>query len=162
MIDKYMLMCKDTPIGDIIYDTNTKKFSFIKYDEITDRKYLPLGMYSYQNWNIDYKPSHDDIVFWLEDRVVPKERANIDDILKVMGLIDYDFWELCRRTRAMCMEDYFWLSKGEAYEKVHMRYLAENNRIDETPIPFEAVPYPNEFKILDNNKVIKNITYGEI
>ncbi|AIY79994.1 hypothetical protein FDC58_11985 [Clostridium botulinum] len=60
------------------------------------------------------------------------------------------------------MEDYFWLSKGDTYEKVHMRYLAENNRIDETPIPFEAVPYPNEFKILDNNKVVKNITYGEI
>ncbi|MGH4123328.1 MAG: hypothetical protein ACREV6_10425 [Clostridium sp.] len=45
--------------------------------------------------------SHDDIVFWLEDRVVPKERANIDEILKAMGLIDYDFWQLCRKTRAM-------------------------------------------------------------
>lgn len=162
MIDKYILMCKDIPAGDLIYDTNTKEFSFIKYDEITDRKYLPLGMYSYKNWNVDYKPSHDDIVFWLEDRVVPKERANIDEILKVMGLIDYDFWQLCRKTRAMCLEDYFWLSKGEKYEEVHLRYLAEQNRINETPIPFKAEAYPSEFKILDNNKVIKNITYGKI
>jgi hypothetical protein len=161
MIDKYTLMSKDIPVGDLIYDTNTKKFSFLKYDEITDRKYLPLGMYSYKNWNVYYKPSHDDIVFWLEDRVVPKERANIDEILKVMGLIDYDFWELCRRTRAMCMEDYFWLSKGEKYEDVHIRYLAENNRIEETPIPFEVVDYPSEYKIVDNN-VIRNITYGDI
>lgn len=75
-----------------------------------------------------------------------------------MGLIDYDFWELCRRTRAMCMEDYFWLSKGERYEDVHIRYLAENNRIAETPIPFEAQDYPSEFKILENNKVVRNIT----
>jgi hypothetical protein len=162
MIDKYILMCKDIPSGDLIYDTNTREFSFMKYDEITERKYLPLGMYSYKNWNVDYKPSHDDIVFWLEDRVVPKERANIDEILKVMGLIDYDFWQLCRKTRAMCLEDYFWLSKGEKYEEVHLRYLAEQNRINETPIPFKAEAYPSEFKILDNNKVIKNITYGKI
>lgn len=157
MIDKYILMFKDVPVGDLIYDINTKKFNFIKYDEITDRKYLPLGMYSYKNWNVEYKPSHDDIVFWLEDRVVPKERANIDEILKVMGLIDYDFWELCRRTRAMCMEDYFWLSKGEKYEEVHIRYLAENNRINETPIPFEVEEYPAEYKVI-GNKIIKNIT----
>ena len=158
MLDQYILKYKDVLVGDFIYDTNHKKFTFIKYDEIVDRKYLPLGMYSYENWNINYKPSHEDIVFWLEDRVVPKERANIDEILKVMGLIDYDFWELCRRTRAMCMEDYFWLSKGERYEEVHIRYLAEDNRINETPIPFEVQDYPSEFIILDNNKVVRNIT----
>jgi len=62
----------------------------------------------------------------------------------------------------MCLEDYFWLSKGEKYEEVYLRYLAEHNRINETPIPFNAKPYPSEFKILDNNKVIKNITYGNI
>ncbi len=158
MLDKYILKYKDVSVGNLIYDTNIKKFTFTKYDEILDRQYLPLGMYSYENWNINYKPSHEDIVFWLEDRVVPKERANIDEILKVMGLIDYDFWELCRRTRAMCMEDYFWLSKGEIYEEVHIRYLAEDNRINETPIPFEVQDYPSEFIILENNKVVRNIT----
>lgn len=157
MIDKYTLMCKDVAVGDLIYDTNIKKFSFEKYDKITDRQYLPLGMYSYVNWNIEYKPTHEDIIFWLEDRVVPKERANIDEILKVMGLIDYDFWELCRRTRAMCMEDYFWLSKGEKYEEVHLRYLAEHNRIYETPIPFQVEDYPADYKII-GNKIIRNIT----
>ena len=80
MIDRYMLMCQDVPVGDLIYDTNNKQFSFNKYDSIQDRKYLPIGMYSYKNWNLDYKPTHKDIVFWLEDRVVPKERANIDEI----------------------------------------------------------------------------------
>lgn len=63
----------------------------------------------------------------LGDRVVSKERANIDEILKVMGVMDYDFGELiCRRRREMCMEDYFGLSKDEKYEKFYMRYLAEN------------------------------------
>ncbi|MCW6078102.1 hypothetical protein [Clostridium sporogenes] len=114
-------------------------------------------MYSYINWNIDYKPTNEDIIFWLKDRVVPKERQNIDEILKVMGLIDYNFWELCRRTRAMCMEEYFWLSKGEKYEKVHIRDLAGNNRITETPIPFEVEQYPAEYKII-GNKIIENIT----
>ena len=155
MLDKYILMHRDVPVGDLTYDTSKKKFTFEKYDSINDRNHLPLGMYSFENWNIDYKPNHDDIVFWLEDRVVPKERANIDEILKVMGLIDYDFWELCRRTRAMCMEDYFWLSKGEKYEEVHMRYLAENNRLYDTPIPFEVEDYEPEYKIV-NNRLVKN------
>ncbi len=29
------------------------------------------------------------------------------------------------------MKNYFWLSKGEKYKDVHIRYLAEHNRIDE-------------------------------
>ncbi len=138
MIDKYILMHKDIAVGDLTYNTSSKKFKFEKYESIEDKNHLPLGMYSFENWNIEYKPTHEDIVFWLEDRVVPKERANIDEILKVMGLIDYDFWELCRRTRAMCMEDYFWLSKGEKFEDVHIRYLSEHNRLHETPIPFKV------------------------
>lgn len=162
MIDKYTVMCKDIPIGILTYDTNTKVFSFDKFENIVDRAYLPLGMYSYENWNINYKPTHDDIVFWLEDRVVPKERANIDEILYAMGLLDYDFWELCRRTRAMCLEDYFWLGKGEKFEEVHLRYLAEQNRINDTPIPFEAIEYPSEYTVIDGKRIIKNITYGEI
>lgn len=155
MLDKYVLMHKDIPVGDLTYDTSKKKFIFQKYDWIKDKNHLPLEMYSFKNWNIDYKPTHQDIVFCLEDRVVPKERANIDEILKVMGLIDYDFLELCRRTRAMCMEDYFWLSKGEKYEDVHIRYLANNNRLYETPIPFKVEDYEPEYKIIEN-KLINN------
>lgn len=162
MIDKYTLMCKDIPVGILTYDTNNKSFSFNKFDNIVDRGYLPVGMYSYENWNLTYKPTHDDIVFWLQDRVVPKERANIDEILNAMGLIDYDFWELCRRTRAMCLEDYFWLSKGEKFEDVHIRYLAEQNRINDTPIPFKVIEYPSEYKVIDGKHIIKNITSGEI
>lgn len=158
MIDKYILMYQGVKVGDFAYDTNTKQFSFEKYDEITHRKYLPLGMYTLENWNIDYKPTHKDIMFWLQDRVVPKERQNINEILKAMGMLDYDFWDLCRRTRGMCMEDYFWLSKGEKYEEVHMRYLSEQNRIDDTPIPFKVQEYPPEYKVV-GNKITKNIIW---
>lgn len=157
MIDKYILMNADTPVGELIYDTNTKKFSFEKYDTIVNKGNIPLGMYSYKNWNLEYKPTHEDIVFWLSDRVVPKERQNIDEILRAMGLNDYDMWELCRRTRAMCMEDYFWLSKGEKYEDVHIRYLSKHGRLEETPIPFKAENYPPEYIVSSNGKIKKNI-----
>ncbi|SUY48106.1 Uncharacterised protein [Clostridium putrefaciens] len=156
MIDKYVLMYKDTEVGDLIYDISSKRFVFKIYKNIDHRKYLPLGMYSYENWNIDYVPTNEDIVFWLEDRVVPKERQNIDDILASLGLLYYDFWEVCRKTRAMCMEDYFWLSKGERYEDVHIRYLSEHGRINETPIPFYSDPYPAEFKIV-GDRIERNL-----
>lgn len=61
----------------------------------------------------------------------------------------------------MCLEDYFWLSKGEKYEDVHVRYLAEHDKLYETPIPFESKDYPPKY-IIENNKLIKNITHGEI
>lgn len=141
MIDKYVLMCKDIEVGDLIYDISSKRFVFEIYKNINHRKYLPLGMYSYENWNIDY---------------VPKERQNIDDILASLGLLYYDFWEVCRKTRAMCMEDYFWLSKGERYEDVHIRYLSEHGRINETPIPFYSEAYPAEFKIV-GDRIERNL-----
>ncbi len=157
MIDRYILMDKDLEVGELTYNVADKKFSFNRYENVTNRTHLPLGMYSYINWNHNYKPTHDDIVFWLSDRVVPKERQNIDEILRVMGLIDYDMWELCRRTRAMCMEDYFWLSKGEKFEEVHIRYLSEHGRIKETPIPFPVEEYPQEYIVTKDGKITKNL-----
>lgn len=62
----------------------------------------------------------------------------------------------------MCLEDYFWLSKGEKFEDVHIRYLAEQNRINNTPIPFEVVEYPSEYEVIDERHIVKNITHGEI
>ncbi|WP_181246085.1 MULTISPECIES: hypothetical protein [Clostridium] len=44
------------------------------------------------------------------------------------------------------MKNYFWFSKGERYEEIHIRYLVENNRIDETQIPFVVQYYPSEFR----------------
>ena len=32
MLDKYVLMHKDIPVGDLTYDTSKKKFIFQKYD----------------------------------------------------------------------------------------------------------------------------------
>ena len=57
----------------------------------------------------------------------------------------------------MCMEDYFWLSKGEKYEDVHIRYLSEHGRLEETPIPFKAENYPREYIINSNGKIVKEI-----
>lgn len=155
MIDKFVLMCKNVEVGDFTYDTVKKEFKFEKYENIDNRKYLPLGMYSYLNWNLEYIPTSDDIKFWIEERVMPKERQNVDEVLKAIGLLYYDAWEICRRTRAMCMEDYFWISKGEIYEEVHMRYLSERNRVRETPIPFHVENYPPEYSIV-GDRIIKN------
>ena len=36
-----------------------------------------------------------------------------------------------------------------------MRYLAENNRLYDTPIPFDVEDYEPEYKIV-NNRLVKN------
>lgn len=73
MLDKYNLMHRDVPVGDLTYDTSKKKFTFEEYDSIKDRNHLPLGIYSFENWNIDYKVNNDDIAFCLEIELYPRK-----------------------------------------------------------------------------------------
>ena len=114
MIDKYILMHKDIEVGDFLYDIAAKEFSFILYESIKNNYHLPLGMYRYDNWNIRYKPTNEDIKFRLEERVVPNERPNILEILNSINLKEYDVWEICRRTRDMRKEDFFGLVKEKS------------------------------------------------
>lgn len=46
---------------------------------------------------------------WVEDRVVPNDRVDIEDVLSLMSLKEYDFFAMAQKTRANLMEDDFWV-----------------------------------------------------
>lgn len=59
-----------------------------------------------------------DVVVWAKKRIFPRNRMDCKEILEMMGLPDYNAWEIVKRTNACLMEDPFWLrfSEDETFE----------------------------------------------
>ena len=76
--------------------------------------------------------SEEDTLWWLEERIVPRTRHNIDEIIKELGLSEYSMWHIVTGTNAMSLEDYSWINfSGDlVYEKDHVRYKIEKERRD--------------------------------
>ena len=50
-----------------------------------------------------------NVVVWARKRIFPKNRMDCKEILKLMGLPDYNAWEIVKRTNTCLMEDPYWL-----------------------------------------------------
>ena len=59
-----------------------------------------------------------DVVVWAKKRIFPRNRMDCKEILEMVGLPDYNAWEIVKRTNACLMEDPFWLrfSEDETFE----------------------------------------------
>lgn len=69
-------------------------------------------------------PSAQEIIEWFEGRCFPKTRDNKDEILKVLGLKEYDPLDIIRITHGVLFDDYIWIKfKGEdiTYDQVKIR-----------------------------------------
>lgn len=76
--------------------------------------YLPLNLFI----GDERKVPLVDVVVWAKKRIFPKNRMDCKEILKMMGLPDYNAWEIVKRTNACLMEDPYWLqfSEDETFE----------------------------------------------
>lgn len=59
-----------------------------------------------------------DVVVWAKKRIFSRNRMDCKEILEMMGLPDYNAWEIVKRTNACLMEGPFWLrfSEDESFE----------------------------------------------
>lgn len=129
MLERFTLMHKNREVGTITYDTEKDLFSFELNKDINNVKFLPPILYDYTDLKLDYKPSHQNVLWWIEDRVMPQNRDGVDFLLDKIGLSFYDAWNICKKNMGMSMEDYWWLRKdNEIYEEVHIRYLIESGK----------------------------------
>lgn len=111
------MLTKDIIIGYLIYYENPKAF----YIEITDNidywdvppilsSFVERGIYSINSiWS--YR--------WIKQRIVPKERQNISQILRDNGLKEYDEFSLLILTMGRCEQDDCYL------EKVSLNFFPE-------------------------------------
>ena len=92
----------------------------IKYVNKDKRHLLPLG----------FEETNDGVIKWLEKRVIPKNRAFVDEILKTLGLSANDTKGIIDVCKGLSLNDSFWVvPKG--FEGTFAKYNLYENRFSE-------------------------------
>ena len=102
MLEIYEIVWRNKDVtGWIEYNTVSKKFQAYLKDGMLPN---PRGLFGV----LETVPICDDRIVrgYLDDCVVPKTRENIDDILRHLGLAEYDQWEIYKLNNGENVSDY--------------------------------------------------------
>lgn len=112
-------MYKDEKIGDIHIEVGEHgKYNYaVDFKDNVDKRKIPRAFKSMRG-DVVYRatnPSlHRRIVKnWLEERVIPPERQNIDDILDYIDMSEYDELRILKKTGASKRYDDYWVRFNE-------------------------------------------------
>ena len=62
-------------------------------------------------------PTINDLYDFFESRIFPRERADKDDLLELLGLKEYNPYEIVKKTHGLHYDDFRWIKfKGESIE----------------------------------------------
>ncbi|MCD8008182.1 MAG: DUF2442 domain-containing protein [Clostridiales bacterium] len=119
---------------------------------------LPLILSSFAEKGISTVDSHWSLV-WVQNRIVPPERQNIGEILKLNGLDEYDEFKLLKLCRGRCAQDDCYLKEikfeklpNEIKERFEKKVIAVVPTCDNKLLVF----FKNEtVKKFDMNKYIQ-------
>lgn len=111
-------------ISGIIYEHSRPviKFSLkngtlMEYEILAEKRFLPAEFQLRKNYAALYS--------FLEGRLVPRARQNIDELLRGMGLDYYDPVGILHYTHGLCTDDYYWIKFGDSditqYESIKIR-----------------------------------------
>lgn len=126
MLEKYTLKYKDITVGILSYDTESRRFSYETINKTLDKFKYPPILFDYRYFDVNHIPTNEEIIEFLEERTIPECRA--DKVLEMLGMDNYNVWEICKATRGVVADDYWWLAKdGDRYEDFHIRARFEKN-----------------------------------
>lgn len=102
-IDKWYVFNCLVYCGILCYNEDTKEFSFILENDCPRARAVMEKLHTNddQEW---FKES-------IFDRVVPPNRVNIKEILRKLGMVEYDAWEIVKRAHLCTCDDAIWMSK---------------------------------------------------
>lgn len=117
---KFDMYLKDTKVGRVELNGLT-----VEKNEC----YVDLSNYPYPFLIYPFCRIKSAIGIWdfVLERVVPKERANIDEILEAFGMKEYDAYELVRKTHGVMCDDFWWFKfddvpdDGKTWDDLNMR-----------------------------------------
>lgn len=125
-VRKYTLKYKDISVGILSYDTESRRFSYETINKTLDKFKYPPILFDYRYFDVNHIPTNEEIIEFLEERTIPECRA--DKVLEMLGMDNYNVWEICKATRGVVADDYWWLAKdGDRYEDFHIRARFEKN-----------------------------------
>ena len=126
MLEKYTLKYKDIDVGILSYDTESRRFSYETINKTLDKFKYPPILFDYRYFDVNHIPTNEEIIEFLEERTIPECRA--DKVLEMLGMDNYNVCEICKATRGVVADDYWWLAKdGDRYEDFHIRARFEKN-----------------------------------
>lgn len=102
MIEKYHIFNKDVYTGDLIHDTNGDKYEYIQKDFGEDGEYVNYKL------NADLSPARLRETLY-DDRIFPENRVNARELLRHIGLLEYNQWEIFKISR-LISDDTIWMS----------------------------------------------------
>ena len=126
---------KEEPMSNVyslrIYDTELMRFSMEKqglsglvaeilYTNEEQAHLLPLDM----------ERTGEGVIHWLERRVIPKNRAFVDEILKTLGLSHNDTKGIIDVCKGLSLNDSYWVVP-EGFEGKFSQYNLYENRFSE-------------------------------
>lgn len=89
----------DTLCTVIVADYTSKEVKFVNFTDNAIKR--AFGILDYVTWE-----EYED---FLEERCVPKSRANIQDYLKCIGLLEYNPLDIIMKTQGIMAEDEQWI-----------------------------------------------------
>ena len=97
---KFNYMNKNNEILTSVYVSPfTKKVKFKNYTD------FPLDCV----FGVKKKATYEDVMNFFEDRCVPRNRKNINDILELLGLKEYDPYLICKFNHGRTAQDENWI-----------------------------------------------------
>ena len=100
-------------IGVLIYDTDSKQFSF----DLRNHTENGRKVFEYLNADKDQKRFKETLI----DRVMPSNHVEVDKILRRNNMKGYDYWEIMKGCNLSNFTDNIWMTKSmngeEYYEK---------------------------------------------
>lgn len=103
-MEKFFIKDKNKKLcGVLFYERENDKWS-IDIEKNIDMSLCPALLYcaiKEKKYHLDNKLSK----MWVENRVVPEDRQNINDLLKSVGLTHYDISDILKITKGKCCMD---------------------------------------------------------
>lgn len=99
----------DTVWARLAYEPESKRFE-LRLDKTLDYKNAPITLSAFADAGM-YELDGEWSLRWVQERIIPSERANIGEILKARGLSEYDEFQMLISAGGRCMQDDLYLEE---------------------------------------------------
>ena len=99
------LMHNDMIIGDVITNDIGIPYKIVLRDNIP-KEYTPYDLF--KMWTTR-EATMEEFIAWASERCFPPNRIGAENMLRELGLSEYDGWEIVKRTGGHMSNDHFWI-----------------------------------------------------
>lgn len=113
-VKKFNIRDEKTVFGILTYDESKAKFTIDFFEGIDYRKTrAPMYVTEFAKHCVGTRLPQEFVDLWINDRIIPKERQNIDEILQDAGLTYYSPYGMLMACKGRCTFDKLYLEPIE-------------------------------------------------